>query len=96
MAKVAVLTVLLALVGSVACQSSYGYGGGSPTPTPPPPSSTYATPSSPAATGLRVGYYDDKCPGAEAVVREAVRVADAGVKAGLVRLIFHDCFVRVR
>ncbi|TVU37623.1 hypothetical protein EJB05_10948, partial [Eragrostis curvula] len=100
MAKLAVLT-LLALLGSVSCQSSYGgYGGGSPTPIPPPPtaypptSSSPPTPSPPPTAGLRVGYYDDKCPGAEAIVRDAVRVADAGIKAGLVRLFFHDCFVQ--
>ncbi|TVU37649.1 hypothetical protein EJB05_10975, partial [Eragrostis curvula] len=100
MAKLAVLT-LLALLGSVSCQSSYGgYGGGSPTPIPPPPtaypptSPSPPTPSPPPTAGLRVGYYDDKCPGAEAIVRDAVRVADAGIKAGLVRLFFHDCFVQ--
>ncbi|XP_062190090.1 peroxidase 2-like [Phragmites australis] len=103
----ALIAVIISLLGSVSCQASYGYGyggygGGNPTPPPPssyPPTSprppTYppTTPSPPAA-GLRVGYYDDKCSGAEAIVREAVRGADAGVKAGLVRMFFHDCFVR--
>ncbi|TKW36108.1 hypothetical protein SEVIR_2G418800v4 [Setaria viridis] len=121
-AKLAVLTVL-ALLGSVSCQSGYGgygYGDGNPTPPPPPtypptpspptypptpsPPTYPPTPSpppyssppptpSPPAAGLRVGYYDGKCPGAEGVVREAVRGANASIKAGLVRMFFHDCFV---
>ncbi|KAJ1261478.1 hypothetical protein BS78_09G032500 [Paspalum vaginatum] len=46
---------------------------------------------------LKVGYYEKTCPGVEEVVKhhvaKAVR-ADRGSGAALVRLIFHDCFVR--
>lgn len=92
--KLAVLgTLVLALLGPVSCQqqqAGYGYGAGSPTPTTSPP------PPPPAAgAGLSVGYYKDKCAEAETIVQEAVRAADAGTKAGLVRLFFHDCFVQV-
>ncbi|KAM0907608.1 hypothetical protein ACQ4PT_016000 [Festuca glaucescens] len=57
-------------------------------PPPPPP-----TPSSPAS-GLAVGYYQKTCYRAEDIVREAVRDASKGIMAGLIRLFFHDCFVR--
>lgn len=92
--KLAVLgTLVLALLGPVSCQqqqAGYGYGAGSPTPTTSPP------PPPPAAgAGLSVGYYKDKCAEAETIVQEAVRAADAGTKAGLLRLFFHDCFVQV-
>ncbi|GJN22591.1 hypothetical protein PR202_gb10171 [Eleusine coracana subsp. coracana] len=49
------------------------------------------------AHGLSLNYYDHKCPGAEAAVTAAVRQAmakDSTVPAGLLRLHFHDCFVR--
>ncbi|XP_078428916.1 peroxidase 27-like [Wolffia australiana] len=49
------------------------------------------------ATRLRVGYYEKTCPQAEAIVRETVAgfvVKDPAVAAALLRLHFHDCFVR--
>jgi hypothetical protein len=46
-----------------------------------------------------VGYYKNKCGAyvdVEAIVKKHVSATDAGMQAGLVRLFFHDCFVRVR
>ncbi|EAZ40823.1 hypothetical protein OsJ_25299 [Oryza sativa Japonica Group] len=80
----AVITVL-ALLGHVMGQGGYGP---SPSPSPSPSSS---------GGGLAVGYYDSVCPNAEEIVRGVVKNAvaqDAGVGAGLIRLLFHDCFVQ--
>lgn len=48
--------------------------------------------------GLSLNYYDKTCPQAEAiitnVVNEAVK-ADKKVPAALLRMHFHDCFIRV-
>ncbi|VAI25159.1 unnamed protein product [Triticum turgidum subsp. durum] len=53
-----------------------------------------------AATGraqLQVGYYDTLCPAAEIIVQQEVSKGvsgSPGTAAGLLRLHFHDCFVR--
>lgn len=46
---------------------------------------------------LQVGFYRDKCPFAEAIIKKEVEesfLKDEGIAPGIVRLQFHDCFVR--
>ena len=47
---------------------------------------------------LQVGFYNGVCDFVESMIKEEVRdafILDRGVAAGLVRMHFHDCFVRV-
>ncbi|XP_062209265.1 peroxidase 2-like [Phragmites australis] len=56
----------------------------------------YYNPPSPDACGIKVGYYHDKCPPAEAIVKHVVGAAvqqNPGIGAGIIRMLFHDCFV---
>ncbi|KAG0514101.1 hypothetical protein BDA96_10G161000 [Sorghum bicolor] len=53
--------------------------------------------SSPAAAQLQVGYYSKTCPNVEAIVRnETAKIIGAApsLAGPLLRLHFHDCFVR--
>ena len=56
-------------------------------------------PSAAEASHLKLGYYKKTCPGVEKIVKYHVAKAikaNRAAGAALVRLIFHDCFVRVR
>lgn len=50
------------------------------------------------SNALSVNYYHQTCPKAESIITNAVRKAilnDKTVPAALLRMHFHDCFVRV-
>ncbi|KAL3676296.1 hypothetical protein R1sor_026244 [Riccia sorocarpa] len=46
---------------------------------------------------LRANYYQQSCPRAESIIKQTIRNAynsDKTIPAGLIRMFFHDCFVR--
>ncbi|KAM3332795.1 hypothetical protein ACQJBY_028127 [Aegilops geniculata] len=104
--KLAALVVLVAfLAGPAACEGTYiCFNGWLRLPSIldellcPRGSGTRREPvPSPSGSGLSYGYYSTSCPSAEKLVKEAVKKAVAaypGIGAGLIRLFFHDCFVR--
>lgn len=51
-----------------------------------------------AVGGLNMGYYMMSCPFAEQIVKNSVNnalQADPTLAAGLIRMLFHDCFIEV-
>jgi len=50
-----------------------------------------------SAQDLRVGFYDSSCPQAESIVQAVVQKhygTDPSIAAAILRMYFHDCFVR--
>ncbi|CAI0549679.1 unnamed protein product [Linum tenue] len=50
-----------------------------------------------SGAGLQTGFYDESCPEAETIALKTIRQAiskDGTIAAALLRLHFHDCFVR--
>lgn len=48
---------------------------------------------------LRVGFYENTCTNVESIIQEEVErafITNKGIAPGLVRMHFHDCFVRVK
>ena len=61
--------------------------------------SVIAVQASASSPPLQLHFYQQSCPRAEAIVRQVVHnraAQDRSVLPALIRLQFHDCFVRVR
>ncbi|KAF7007287.1 hypothetical protein CFC21_022235 [Triticum aestivum] len=91
--KLATLALLLALLGCVAhtCEASYGF------PNPLLRLSKFLPPPAPSLTYGHYPKVKNTCYGAETIVSDIVKEEvnrDRGIGAGLIRLLFHDCFVQ--